>query len=81
METNAHTRWDASLLDRLDEIKVAVDHEDIDQSYDAIKRRLLRYGFVMLEGLGADEGRDVIAERLVALSQRLGKLLPQSPRR
>ena len=81
METDAHTCWDASLLDRLDEIRIEVDHENIDRKFDAIKKNLLRYGFAMLEGLGADEGRDVIAERLVTLSQRLGRLVPQSPRR
>jgi len=80
-ETDAHTCWDASLLDRLDEIRIEVDHENIDRKFDAIKKRLLRYGFAMLEGLGADEDREVIAGRLIALSQRLGRLVPQSPRR
>lgn len=81
IETYAHTCWDASLLERLDEIRIEVDHENIDRKFDAIKKRLLRYGFALLEGLGADEGREVIAERLVTLSQRLGCLVPQSPRR
>lgn len=80
-ETDAHTCWDASLLDRLDDIRIEIDYENIDRKFDAIKNRLLRYGFAMLEGLGADEGREVIAERLVTLSQLLGRLVPQSPRR
>ena len=81
IETDSHICWDASLIDRLDDIRVQIDPGNIDRMFDAIKKRLLLYGFAMLEGLGADEGRDVIAKRLVMLSQLLGRLVPQSPRR
>ena len=81
METDSHECWDASLIDCLDEIRIEIDPENIGSTFDVIKKRLLRYGFAMLEGLGADEGREVIAERLVTLSQRLGRLVPQSSRR
>lgn len=81
LERNVHTCWDASLIDRLDEIRIEVDPENIDCKFDAVKKRLLQYGFAMLEGLGADEDREVIAGRLIALSLRLGTLVPQSPRR
>ena len=72
--------WDASLLDQLGELTIAVEPDYPERQLNAITTNLRRYGFALLSGIGTDDDRETIAGHLIRLSRSLGELVPQSPR-
>jgi hypothetical protein len=70
--------WDASLADRLDEVRVDASGPVTGFS-ESLVSVVRAYGFAVLDGVGgADAGRT--DRRLVELGNALGTIVPQSPR-
>jgi alpha-ketoglutarate-dependent taurine dioxygenase len=75
-----HQPWDVGLMPELKNLCLQVDPESIDSSIPAITNSLHYYGFALLNGLGSEAGKSMISQRLIKLSNHLGRIVPQSPR-
>ena len=70
--------WDAGLADHLDQVRHDGDRP-LDELVDPLLTSLRSHGFALLRSL--DHGRPgSVTERLQGLGERLGRIVPQSPR-
>ena len=70
--------WDNTISHRVDELRIQSSCPNI---INAMSESLQQYGFAVLSGVISTAERETAATQLLALSQRLGTILPQSPRR
>jgi hypothetical protein len=78
MQVN-HIAWTATLADDLNRVRVVLNDGDMDAVAVDAERALNEYGFALVSGLGIEDP-ERIADRLLALGSRLGKVTAQSPR-
>lgn len=77
--SSPHEAWDARIAPHLDELRIDLSSGG-ENSVDAVVASIRRHGFALLSGLGAGHDRTALAPELSAFAERLGRIIPQSPR-